>query len=71
MLIYVFQKQVLRQLELAARARRRFCSDNHTNAPKSAFESSQPFAVPIRPAFVAELSEETIPIGEFRFLMRH
>jgi hypothetical protein len=44
-------------LELAAHAGLWVCRDNRRKAPKSSFESGQPFSDPIRPELVAELSE--------------
>jgi hypothetical protein len=61
----------MRQFEPPARASPRFCRDNLTKAPKSRFELPQPFAGPIRPAFVAELSECTIDDQKFPFLISH
>jgi hypothetical protein len=61
----------MRQLEPGARASPLFCRDNLTKAPKSRFESPQPFAGPIRRVFVAEPSERTIDGEEFPFLISH
>jgi hypothetical protein len=69
--ISVFQKQDMRDLELPSHASPRRCSDNRTKASKYAFESHQPFAVPIGPESVAELCECTIHITKFPFMIPH
>jgi hypothetical protein len=58
------------ELEPPARASPLLCSDSRTKAPKSHFESPQPFAVPIRREFIAKLSDGTID-EEFPFLISH
>jgi hypothetical protein len=59
------------ELEPPVHASSRLCSDNRTKAPKSHFESPQPFAVPIRPECMAKLSEGTITGEEFSFMISH
>jgi hypothetical protein len=66
-----FRKPILRQLELPIRASPHLCSDNRTKGRKPLFESRQWFAVSIRLALIAGLSECVLDKEEFSFLISH
>jgi hypothetical protein len=63
-----FRSQIKHQLEPGACAVLWLCRDNRTKAPKCSFESPKPFADPIRPELVAELSEAWIHSDEYIFM---
>jgi hypothetical protein len=66
-----FHSRIIHHMEPGAHAVLWCCSDNRMKAPKSSFESTQPFADPIGHERVAELSEARIHSDESLFINPH